>query len=924
MTRFIVYDRFGAFVKELAPEDVFSAVRTAQVNGEDGLEVSTSDYLVKGQRVVWRDGMGLWHEHIVAGGDEAHDTGRSAVGTYYCENSWAELRTAPLIIDKRPGSQVASTAEAALETALDGTRWEVGECDVTRLAKTSWYHVSPWAAVTNLVEVWGGQLRADIEVDGQGVVSRKLSLLQNMGLGPGVRFDYGADVTGISVTYDESDVYTALYCYGKGVQTESGGYGRKIGIEDVNGGVPYVEDAEAKQIWGQLGPDGLDNAYGVFEDGQCEDPATLKAEGVAALESASRPKAQYSASVVQFARAGLDARGVTLGDRADVVDRKFYRSRGVDSDLRVTGSVAAIKEDLIDPNSTEVTLGDVMGGIDGVLSSLADGMSKVEASMPTWNDASTNSTAYVNDLIDRLNQEINATGGYTYIKPGQGIWVYDKAEDQNPTKVINLMGGSMRIADSKTASGDWDWRSVFVSGHIASDLVTAVEVTAGFIGSPDGENYWNLDTGELRMTGAKVTVDGNPVATANDTISSVDVEYASGTSSTTPPTSGWSTDAPAWQAGRYIWQRTKTTMQDGTVGYSDPTCIQGAAGEDGSQGEDGRGVSAIVEQYYLSTSSTTPTGGSWSTAQPSWSKGRYIWTRSAVTWTDGSTAYTDPVLAKAINGANEAVDDLDSSLDQQGVFDRLTNNGEDQGIYLQDGKVYINGEYIRAGTVSTDRIKSTSQPSNMLMIGEDAGRATQLSLKCSEGDLLDIVRTNYASVGDNANGVGLFTFDKFFCGGNAASGIARLVAPVSGDITNENGVVAREGVVNVYGGDAVVHVSDDDVFMRTSMNGSIVSLTGTAAKVASSSGGAEMQVSDSTTGTRLTSSTNSALYLNNNSFRLQGAGSYNGLNVSSSVIYLYLDSTHYLKLSASEAYFRLGSVGFGWYNGQFNERLTWS
>lgn len=780
MTRFIVYDRFGAFVKELAPEDVFSAVRTAQVNGEDGLEVSTSDYLVKGQRVVWRDGMGLWHEHIVAGGDEAHDTGRSAVGTYYCENSWAELRTAPLIIDKRPGSQAASTAEAALETALDGTRWEVGECDVTRLAKTSWYHVSPWAAVTNLVEVWGGQLRADIEVDGQGVVSRKLSLLQNMGMGAGVRFDYGSDVTGISVTYDESDVYTALYCYGKGVQAESGGYGRKIGIEDVNGGVPYVEDAEAKQIWGQLGPDGLDNAYGVFEDGQCEDPATLKAEGIAALESASRPKAQYSASVVQFARAGLDARGVTLGDRADVVDRKFYRSRGVDSDLRVTGSVAAIKEDLIDPNSTEVTLGDVMGSIDGVLSSLTDGMSKVEASMPTWNDAATNSTAYVNDLINRLNQEINATGGYTYIKPGQGIWVYDKAEDQNPTKVINLTGGAMRIADSKTASGDWDWKSVFVSGHIASDLVTAVEVTAGFIGSPDGENYWNLDTGELRITGAKATVDGKPLANAEDAIASVDIEYAVGDSSTTAPTSGWSTEAPEWSSGDYIWQRTKTTAQDGTVTYSDPACINGGGqGAQGEPGEDGRGIESLEEQYYLSTSSTTPTGGSWSAEQPAWSKGRYIWTRSAVTWTDGSTTYTDPVLAKAINGANEAVSDLDDSLDQQGVFDRLTNNGQDQGIYLQDGKVYLNGEYVKAGTIATDRIQSISQPENYVKVSDDDSSVNGISFNWEgEGQYLNIeARGVY---GHYPSGVGMSTFGKAFMTAQAGGAWTGIFAPTDG------------------------------------------------------------------------------------------------------------------------------------------------
>ena len=746
MIRLVVYDRFGGFVKELAPADVFAATRSAQINGEDALDISTSDYLAKGQRVVYRDGMGRWHEYIVSGGDEAHDSGRSAVGTYHCENSWAELRTAPYIIDKRPGSQGAVSAQSALETALEGTRWEVGECDLVKTARTTWYHVSPWDAVADLVNVWGGQLRADIEVDGSGVVNRKLSLMQSIGLGPGVRFDYGADVSGITVTHDESDIYTALYCYGKGVETESGGYGRKIGIEDVNGGVPYVEDAEAKQIWGQIGPDGLDNAYGIYENGDCEDASQLKAEGIAALADASRPKVQYSATVVQFSRAGLDLRGATLGDRADIVDRSFYRSRGVDSDLRLSGVVVGVVENLLDPDSTSFTLGDIMGTIAQTLAGLSSGVGKLEAAAPTWNDAATNSTSYVNDLIDRLNQEINATGGYTYVKQGQGIWVYDKAEDQSPTKVINLMGGSMRIADSKTASGDWDWRSVFVSGHIAADLVTAASLVAGYIGSPDGGNYWNLDTGELRIA-SDTTIGGKQIATADAVIESVDVEYASGTSSSTAPTSGWSTASPTWQAGRYIWQRTKTVSQSGEASYSEPTCIQGAAGQDGDKGDTGKGVSAIAEQYYLSTSSTTPSGGSWSTEQPKWQSGKYIWTRSAVTWTDGTTTYTSPVLAKAINGANESAKDaqdsvtaLDSSLDQQEVFDRLTDNGAAQGIFLQNGQLYINGEYIEADTISTDRLISKSNENVRLVFDGTDLDNTELSFLVEDSSILTIGR----------------------------------------------------------------------------------------------------------------------------------------------------------------------------------------
>ncbi len=536
----------------------------------------------------------------------------------------------------------------------------------------------------------------------------------------------------------------------------------------------------------------------------------------------------------------------------------------------------------------------------------------------------------------------------------------EELDDESPLYGCMIWGTQgIQISTTRTADGrDWDWTTAITAkGIVANAIIT------GLLSDKTGNNYWDLDTGEFRLS-SNATVGGEQIATTNNTISNVDVEYASGTSNTTPPEAGWSTNSPEWQDNRYIWQRTVTTMADGTQNISEPTCIQGAAGaggggttiisntvdyaisdsgtvppdnwsenipslqpgkylwtrtvteysdgessiaygvsyqgengtngtdgingtdgtdgigivssnvdyqvsdsgvtpptgnwsdavpdmepgqflwtrtqftytdgdvttsysvsyqgENGSQGvpgppgEDGQtlytwikyadtptsgmsdtpdgkkylgiaynkaspiestnysdyswsdikgedgvpgtpgengqtlytwikyatsatganmsddptgkeyigiaynkttatestnrydyawsliqgeagvGVKGIVEQYYLSNSSTTQTGGSWSTAQPAWQKGKYIWTRSQITWTDNSVTYTNPVLAKAINGANEAVDDLDTSLDQQEVFNRLTNNGKAQGIILQNGQLYINAEYIQS------------------------------------------------------------------------------------------------------------------------------------------------------------------------------------------------------------------------------------
>lgn len=63
-----------------------------------------------------------------------------------------------------------------------------------------------------------------------------------------------------------------------------------------------------------------------------------------------------------------------------------------------------------------------------------------------------------------------------------------------------------------------------------------------------------------------------------------------------------------------------------------------------------------------------------------------------------------PAPEDAEDYTDEQVNALDTSLNQQDVFNRLTNNGQTQGIYLQNGKVYINASFIQSGTISANYI----------------------------------------------------------------------------------------------------------------------------------------------------------------------------------------------------------------------------
>lgn len=80
---------------------------------------------------------------------------------------------------------------------------------------------------------------------------------------------------------------------------------------------------------------------------------------------------------------------------------------------------------------------------------------------------------------------------------------------------------------------------------------------------------------------------------------------------------------------------------------------KGETGEQGDKGDTGIGVKELEAQYYLSTSNTETVGGEWKTEQDTWEVGKYIWTRTKTTWTDDTITYTQPVLADALNSANE-------------------------------------------------------------------------------------------------------------------------------------------------------------------------------------------------------------------------------------------------------------------------------
>lgn len=130
--------------------------------------------------------------------------------------------------------------------------------------------------------------------------------------------------------------------------------------------------------------------------------------------------------------------------------------------------------------------------------------------------------------------------------------------------------------------------------------------------------------------------------------------------------------------------------------------IQGMQGQTGATGATGNGISSVTT-YYLATSESnyvyTYTSGWTTSIQTPTANKPYLWSYQTTYYTDGTSSSTSPHII-GIRG-KDGEDGKDAGdLTQEQIFNILTNNGQTQGIYLQNGLLYINASYIDTGALA--------------------------------------------------------------------------------------------------------------------------------------------------------------------------------------------------------------------------------
>nr|DAD96595.1 MAG TPA: tail protein [Siphoviridae sp. ctSP74] len=385
-----------------------------------------------------------------------------------------------------------------LTTILEGSRWQLGSVNVQRNYTGNFYYVTRKEAISKLIEATQIEIKPRLEFSRGKITGRYLDVFTRLGARNGKVFVHGRDLLTVSEKKSQGAIYTAVVGRGKGEETDTGGYGRRISFKDVEWrrtsgqpvdkpvGQEYVEIPAMTRLYGF--EKGTKPRIKIVEFQDETDKEKLLRLSYEWLEKNSRMQVEYSAKV-------LNVGNLELGDTVGIFNPKL----GIKYETRVF----KVKRNLVDNKLTEFGIGDK------VTTSPFSRTIELAKEMKNFQD----DTVYWLDKIrERLSDKLINEDGYNYdlkadneYKVPAGYYSFDKPIDQNPTKVVYMGAGKIAIANSKKPTGEWNWKTFLDGTGATLDLINTGVLRAGRIQSADGSSYWDLDTGEFHLQQSAIT-----------------------------------------------------------------------------------------------------------------------------------------------------------------------------------------------------------------------------------------------------------------------------------------------------------------------------------------------------------------------------------------------------------------------------------
>lgn len=437
-----------------------------------------------------------------------------------------------IVEDKRA---INSNCKDALIKLLEGSNYTAGDVEEFGEYDINFYFISRLEGLQNIIKTYGGELnfRYELSEDKKTIGKKIIDIKHRLGNDTGLRCCYDTNLETLKRNISSDNHFTVLYGRGKSLETENGGYTRKLTFDEVVWQTPnnpadkplgqkYIEDSEAIKKWGRI--------EGRYENDKIEDNNILLENTWLKLQEVKDPAISYDAKIKDISNIpGFEHYKYELGDTIIIQNDDFgiVEARIVEENY----SIKALENN--EELDIDIVLGNLQKGItDNINSNLEDLNNKVDD-----NKDQINNESFPNELpaipVLSLNKEGFASLSLSWSYEAKSYYTYilyaSQIKDFNPTEdnVIYKGNGSsfwhqvnfgetwyyrVRVKNTHDKYTDFsnqvsgttykikDGTTVFEDAAITDALIGTLKADRAWVGQFLGEN---IDARNIKV------IDGN-------------------------------------------------------------------------------------------------------------------------------------------------------------------------------------------------------------------------------------------------------------------------------------------------------------------------------------------------------------------------------------------------------------------------------
>jgi phage minor structural protein len=393
-----------------------------------------------------------------------------------------------ILIDVRP---TGKNGQQALDIMCAKSRYS-GTSDITTGSTAYYVRKNLMEAINgdidqSFVNRWGGEILYD---------NYRVIINQRVGGDYGARAEFGYNLEGIEEHIDMSEVVTRI------IPVAYNGY-------TLEGDSPWVDSPRinkyAKVYTKELS----------FDDVKMIEDASEDEEGCLTLDELRRklvsrcneqfaqgidlPKISYDVNMVSL-EGTEEYKGYEVLEKVGLGDTVHckHRELGIETNARAI----SIKYDCIDKRNLEIVLGDYQKS---AFDSDFELQKAIEAVLD--NKSKTVMAGMVRGILDGVYTQLRLQSTVAKKVNGRAFEISDLDPESELYGCMIFGSQGLQIATERTEDGrDWNWRTAITAKGVVADAIIT-----GLLSDKTGRNYWNLDTGEFRMTMESFTVDGETV-----------------------------------------------------------------------------------------------------------------------------------------------------------------------------------------------------------------------------------------------------------------------------------------------------------------------------------------------------------------------------------------------------------------------------